>query len=196
MTGVHFNRPLCARASQPSSWRAPFAHPQLFSFSPHPLSGPPLPSDGSYRTPTKPQLGTIMTMALSAAARSAKAGASADLLLASLLPYAYQQEIGPKFKSELDALVAQMKVLETRLQQLQEERPRFDPFGFAVTEGKRQELESIINKVQTMRAEAAVKAWARVAALLAEASQGAAKEYSGGPRARFSVLSHAVLSRP
>lgn len=114
-----------------------------------------------------------MTMALSTAAKSGKQGASADLLLASLLPYAYQQEIGPKFKArvpagvcrlapcvlrrpacpllstcalcctgsefrklnadslvplssqaELDALVAQMKLLEGRLAQLQEERPR------------------------------------------------------------------------
>lgn len=35
-----------------------------------------------------------------------------------------------------------------------------------------------------MRAEAAVKAWARVAAVLAEASQGAAKEYAGARRAK------------
>lgn len=40
-----------------------------------------------------------MTIALSNAAKSGKQGASSDLLLASILPYAYQQEIGPKFKA-------------------------------------------------------------------------------------------------
>ncbi len=37
----------------------------------------------------------------------------------------------------------------------------------------------LTRKVQLMRAEAAVKAWARVAALLSDATQNASKEYAG-----------------
>jgi hypothetical protein len=56
---------------------------------------------------------------------------------------------------------------------------RFDPLAAVVSDGKRQELQVLTRKVQMMRAEAAVKAWARVAALLSDATQSASKEYAG-----------------
>ena len=51
-----------------------------------------------------------------------------------------------------------------------------------VADGKQQELQMLTTKVQTMRAEAAVKAWARVAAILSSASQSASKEYAAARR--------------
>jgi hypothetical protein len=51
-----------------------------------------------------------------------------------------------------------------------------------VADGKQQELLVLTSKVQTMRAEAAVKAWARVAAILSTASQSATKEYAAARR--------------
>ena len=56
---------------------------------------------------------------------------------------------------------------------------RFDPLAAVVSDGKRQELEVLTRQVQMMRAEAAVKAWARVAVLLSNATQSASKEYAG-----------------
>lgn len=110
-------------------------------------------------------------------------------------------------QAELDSLVSKMKATEIRVAQLEERRKcvapllrwaggtalhtgatltamngllcRFDPLAAVVSDGKRQELEVLTRKVQTMRAEAAVKAWARVAALLSTSSQSAAKEYAG-----------------
>ena len=75
-----------------------------------------------------------------------------------------------------------MRDMEERLGEL-DNRKRFDPFAAAVSDGKRQELEAVVNRVQAMRTEAAVKAWARVATLLAEASQGAAREYAASRKA-------------
>lgn len=59
---------------------------------------------------------------------------------------------------------------------------RFDPLAAVVADGKQQELQMLTSKVQTMRAEAAVKAWARVAAILSTASQSATKEYAAARR--------------
>ena len=61
-------------------------------------------------------------------------------------------------------------------------RCRFDPLAAVVADGKQQELQMLTTKVQTMRAEAAVKAWARVAAILSTASQSATKEYAAARR--------------
>ena len=68
---------------------------------------------------------------------------------------------------------------------------RFDPLAAVVSDGKRQELQVLTRKVQMMRAEAAVKAWARVAALLSDATQSASKEYAGALCAQGRVSSGA-----
>ena len=57
-----------------------------------------------------------------------------------------------------------------------------------VSDGKRQELEVLTRQVQMMRAEAAVKAWARVAVLLSNATQSASKEYAGTTPPRAASL--------
>lgn len=105
-------------------------------------------------------------------------------------------------QAELDSLVARMKATEVRLAQLEDRRKcvcrllqcgsdvpltrmprsRFDPLAAVVSDGKQQELQMLTTKVQTMRAEAAVKAWARVAAIMSLASQSASKEYAAARR--------------
>jgi hypothetical protein len=106
-----------------------------------------------------------------------KAGTAAEVLLSAVLPHAYTTVVSAPVKAELDTLVVRMKEVEARVKQL-EERRKFDPLGNVLADGKRQELLDITTKVTTMRADAAVKAWAHVNALLADASAAAAKEYA------------------
>jgi len=129
-------------------------------------------------TPAHAELAARMTAELGAAGG---AGGGAQVLLSAVLPHAYAMEVSAASKAELDVLVRDMKVTEARCTQL-EERRRFDPLAAMVFDGKRMELEELQRKVTRLRAEAAVKAWARVAALLSEASSGAAKEYAAARR--------------
>lgn len=65
------------------------------------------------------ELGALMSTALSTAVDPEAGG---EILLSAVLPHAYQLEIGPVFKAELDSLVAKMKATEARVAQLDERR--------------------------------------------------------------------------
>ena len=147
---------------------------------------PEVESDGAPK-PSAQALAASMAQALAPPADGKKAvpapsgSSTADVLLSSILPHAYGTVVSAPVKVELDALVVKMKALEVRVAQL-EERRRYDPLAAVVGDGKKQELQDITAKVTAMRADAAVKAWAHVNALLAEASASAAKEYAAARR--------------
>ena len=148
---------------------------------------PEVESDGTPK-PSAQALAASLAQALAPPAADGKKAApapssnsTADVLLSAVLPHAYSQVVSVPVKVELDALVVKMKALEVRVAQL-EDRRKYDPLAAVVADGKRQELADVTNKVTAMRADAAVKAWAHVNALLADASAAAAKEYAAARR--------------
>ena len=148
---------------------------------------PEVESDGTPK-PGAQALAASLAQALAPPAADGKKAApapssssTADVLLSAVLPHAYSQVVSVPVKVELDALVVKMKALEARVAQL-EDRRKYDPLAAVVADGKRQELADVTTKVTAMRADAAVKAWAHVNALLADASAAAAKEYAAARR--------------
>lgn len=98
-----------------------------------------------------------------------------------ILPWAYASAVGAPFRKELDGLATKLKAVSERVAQL-DERRRFDPLAAVVYDGKAAELAELTAVVQRMRSDAAVKAWARVAALTQDAAEAAAREYAAARR--------------
>jgi len=142
-----------------------------------PLPPPVMPAPARSRPASKAAPADALAAALGAALGGRSSAESAEALLSAVLPHAYASEVGPARSAELDGLVTAMKTAAARSAQL-EERRGFDPLAAVVAEGKKAELEALAERVTLMRAEAAVKAWERVAAIMAAADVAASAEYA------------------
>lgn len=115
---------------------------------------------------------------LSRALGDAPPGVAHSVLLSALLPWAYDSAVAPDERALLDTKVARLKAAEARVAELQQRCAAGDVVAAAVARASATQSSALAEEVTQLRADAAVKAWARVASIAADAAKAAQEQHS------------------